>query len=224
MNIPHWLIKLAPVLPLALVVGVKPALAQARVGVGAGYGYGYGGYPYFGGPWGWFGNYPAANGSFWTNGLTLYGPPVPTFGVVPGSFGGSDAHRVLTQPPIGSGIFGVGIYGYRNLPPRPAPRTIYLEPPPPPSVTAGGPPPIAARAARITVRLPQPNATLWIDKKETRSTGSERTFESPELADGQTFEYKLIARWISNGQEKAESRTVTVTAGQSMTVDFNFAE
>lgn len=94
-------------------VGIGPGGTWAGPVVGPAWGgpwgpWGYGPRvgPWFGpGLWGWgwpwWGGAPGAIGSFWTNGLPLYGPPVPTFGPVPGSFGGSDAHRMLNNGPLG---------------------------------------------------------------------------------------------------------------------------
>ena len=58
--------------------------------MGAGYGYGYG--PY----WGFYPNY--YNG-FYGNGLSMYGPPVPTYKPIPGVFGGGDS-QFFGPPPI----------------------------------------------------------------------------------------------------------------------------
>ncbi|QEL20094.1 TIGR03000 domain-containing protein [Limnoglobus roseus] len=79
------------------------ASAQTRgfVGVGVGVGgypgggyYGYPGWNYYGLPYGPYAyGYPSALGTQWSNGHSLYGPPIPTFGPTPGAFGGGDAHR-----------------------------------------------------------------------------------------------------------------------------------
>ena len=68
-------------------------------GVNAGFGYrGYGGFGprYFG--------VPGAAGSYWTNGPSLYGPPIPTYAPVPGTFGNADVSREFfnaPRPPTG---------------------------------------------------------------------------------------------------------------------------
>ena len=82
-------------------------------------GYGYGGFgPRYGG--GYFG-YPGAFGSFWTNGRSLYGPPVATGAPVPGSFGGSDASYNTSSPGSYSPFFWNGTLGVagasRDFPP-----------------------------------------------------------------------------------------------------------
>ena len=56
----------------------NPAV-QHRIQVRTYPGYGYGGfYPYYG------------YDGFYSNGFSMYGPPVPTYGPVPGYFGGGD--------------------------------------------------------------------------------------------------------------------------------------
>jgi uncharacterized protein (TIGR03000 family) len=62
---------------------------------------GYPGYAFYG---------PRA-GSSWSNGLSLYGPPVPTYGPIPGVFGNNDLRKLWEQVPSPGIPFGwVGIY------------------------------------------------------------------------------------------------------------------
>lgn len=62
---------------------------------GPGFGFGPRVGPWFGpGVWGYPFFFSGAYGGFWLNGNSLYGPPVPTYGPIPGSFGGSDAQRL----------------------------------------------------------------------------------------------------------------------------------
>src|SRR5581483_1078113 len=83
----------------------------AGVGVGVGPGWGYPGLPggpYVTYPWGPSFGWPGfigATGSFWTNGLSLYGPPVPVYGPIPGVMGNDDLVRQWKQHP---GIFQFG--------------------------------------------------------------------------------------------------------------------
>ncbi len=174
--------------------------------VGGGYGYG---------PWG----APGAAGSFWTNGQSLYGPPVPTYGPIPGVFGASDAgrHFFKAPPPASAVWFGLGWAGYRSPSPRHLPLTVSVDPPPaaPPAVPADG-----GACIRLAVRLPDPDADVWIENTPVTQKGADRLFESPPLAVGPTYRYEVVARWKENGRERAESRTITGAAGQTLTVDF----
>jgi uncharacterized protein (TIGR03000 family) len=72
----------------------------------------------------------------------------------------------------------------------------------------------------MEVRLPDQDAEVWINRTKTKSSGLERTFESPELKVGAEYEYELVARWKVNGEQQAESRKVMVTAGKTVLVDF----
>ena len=84
--------------------------------------YGLGGGPYIGYPWG----YSGAAGHFWTNGLHLYGPPVPVYGPVPGVFGNDDlVRRWHGWPSIG---FPFGWFGLYAASPRPRPLTVSVHP------------------------------------------------------------------------------------------------
>jgi len=189
-------------------------------GVTGGPGLGYSG-PYWPGFW----SPPGAAGSFWTNGLSLYGPPVPTYTPTPGVFGAADSQKTFFRnPPPANGVFvGLGWGGYRSPSPRGVTPTVSVFPPgqsvtliqAPPAATAEGQP-----CLRVVVRVPDPNAEVWIDNKATVQRGSERLFESPPLVPGQSFRYELVAKWVVNGQEKAESRSVTGEPGQTVAVDF----
>lgn len=192
---------------------------STRVGVGVGVGYGFG--PF--GAWG----YPAATRSFWSNGLSLYGPPVPTYSPIPGVFGAGDAgkHFFRNPPPTAFFRFGVGWLGSRSPSPRPHPLSVTVYPPPAPSVQVlPGVPATTADGApclRLSVHVPDPTAEVWIEKTAMTQRGADRSFESPPLEAGKTYKYEIVARWKENGQDRAESRTVLGTPGQTVRVDFS---
>lgn len=178
-------------------------------------------------PWYW--GIPSYSGSFWTNGLSLYGPPVPTYGPQPGVFGAGDAGRTFFRnPPPANGVWvGLGWFGDRTPSPRCLPRTVSVYPVPesvrvvPGAVaaTADGAP-----CLRLAVRLPDPNADVWVEKVEMKQRGAVRAFESPPLEAGKGYRYELIAKWIENGREKAESRVVFGKAGETVAVDFTIPD
>ena len=192
------------------------------LGVGPQFGYGPQ-YGYlarsYGSGYGWY--YPAAFGSFWSNGLSLYGPPVPTFGVTPGSFGGSDAHRNYFLQSYYS--MDWDSYRYKSQMPygwEPsakwngdcricAPIVVTL------------PAASALDKARFAVRVPHPDAELWIGSTKLKPSGMDRSFETPALESGKNYDYEFIARWTDErGERRAESRTVTVKGGDSVDVNF----
>lgn len=206
---PGWRDRLEPGAPGSLPWSYYGLENGPTVSVGVGM------WPGYGNRWGW----PAAGGAFWTNGLSLYGPPVPTYGPVPGTFGGGDAHRFYSNPPL----FGYGLYyfGYRSPSPRLANPTVNVYPPGQEPVRQRLlTPPSNAKCCRLEVTLPHPEADVWLNTTAVKGTGTERAFESPELEAGKTYKYEVIARWQQDGREKAESRTVTVAAGQTVVADF----
>ena len=86
-----------------------------------------------------------------------------------------------------------------------------------------GPPavgPDGRGCCRLTVCVPDPAAQVWVQKTEMTARGVERAFESPVLAGGTRYEYEVIAKWAVNGWAKAETRVVSLTAGQTARVDF----
>ena len=186
--------------------------------------------PFVGYPLGFGWAPPGAFGSFWTNGLSLYGPPVPVYGPTPGAFGGGDEIKTFfRKPPPTAGIFfGTGWVGSRSPSPRPHDPTVNVYPTPPVdggSTPLGVPqelgatPPANPASFRLTVRLPDPAAELWVEKTATKAKGAERVFDSPPLKPGE-YKYELIASWTENGQPRAESRTVSAKPGESFVVDF----
>src|SRR6476660_9340519 len=108
------------------------ASAQVMLGFGVGSGYPYPA-PYwnypglYGGPYvttgypfvGWPG-YRGAFGSYWTNGLSLYGPPVPVYGPIPGVLGNNDlVNQWHARPTLGGGFGYYGWVGPFRASPRP---------------------------------------------------------------------------------------------------------
>jgi uncharacterized protein (TIGR03000 family) len=184
----------------------------------------------------WSGVYPGFYGGyfpgFYSNGFSMYGPPVPTYGPVPGTFGGSD-QRMFTYDPS---LYPRG-YGYRPLAaaPRPSRAPSWSNPPrqrnddpapelapapkPLPSVRRNGAAPVV-----VEVVIPEANATVVIDGQATQQSGARRRFESPALPSGKMFEYEVRARWQANGQAVVQTRTVEVRAGERVVVDLTQPE
>lgn len=183
----------------------------------------WGGRPWGGPGWLWWGP-PGAFGSFWTNGRSLYGPPVPTYGPTPGVFGaGDDDKRFFRNPPPTSGLYiGLGWVGTRSPSPRYFAPNVSVHPAPPSVSVVQAPPAVTADGApciRLAVRLPDPAADVWIEQTAMKQTGTDRVFESPPLKDGQ-YKYTIVARWANAGRDQAESRVVVAAPGQTVQVDF----
>jgi uncharacterized protein (TIGR03000 family) len=88
--------------------------------------------------------------------------------------------------------------------------------------SAGQPEPQPAESATIEVRLPAA-AVLTVDTYVTQQRGSVRTFVTPPLAPGKTYQYELVAVWNDGGAKK-EVRHALVRAGGRTLVDFNAPE
>jgi uncharacterized protein (TIGR03000 family) len=187
----------------------------------------YGG-PFVGYPWGYYGYYGPRAGAFWSNGLSLYGPPVPTYGPVPGVFGNGDLNRLWKAVPSPGIPFGwVGLYAAS---PRPRPLTVNVWPS---TERVAGPTtqPVAAAPAEVqgpclilSVKVPQPSAEVFVDGVKTSQTGTDRIFESPPLNAGQEFKYEVMVRWLERGAMHESKRTVIGTPGEVVRVDFTMPE
>ena len=196
--------------------------------VGPAWGPGFaGGFP------GFFG-IPGAAGSVWTNNLSLYGPPIPTYAPVPGVFGQNDMSRLFFDQPPPSRFYGYGGgFGYgpglgwggRYSPSPRGPVSVGVYPPAASSVTVqGNDGSSPAGVIRVCVKLHTPEAVLWVERQELKLPGTERVFESSGLEAGQSYRYELIAKWKTGGRDQAETRTVTARPGELVTVDFTVPE
>jgi uncharacterized protein (TIGR03000 family) len=73
--------------------------------------------------------------------------------------------------------------------------------------------------AQITVVVPA-DAELFFDGDATTQTGTERIFVTPPLKAGTTFHYNLVAKWKADGKLVEQKRTVDVTSGGRVRVNF----
>ena len=138
-----------------------------------------------------------------------YGGPVANYTPVP-AMGGCDRHRRYMTPPVRT--YGLNVFSYRSAVARLCTPSVSVWPAAAASASAG--------CARLEVRLPHPAAEVFVNRQPTAATGTERAFESPPLEAGKEFGYEVVARWVENGEKKAVTRTVAVTAGNTQVVDF----
>lgn len=180
---------------LIAIVFAAPSPAQVYVGVGTppvGYAMIR---PYWYYPYGYFGYYPSAWGSQWSNGLTLYGPPVPTYSAVAGAFGGSDGRMNFTRPDD----------------PRPfAPRGPLS---PDDFVTL--------TFAQVDLKLPAADATVTVNGTTLKQTGTERSFRATNLPQGMTSRLTIHVTWTEGGQVKHAGRDIDVRGGLHVRVDLS---
>ncbi len=164
---------------------------------------------------GYLGVYPGGYNGFWSNGFSMYGPPVPTYGSVPGYFGGSD-QRLSNFPNIsiqnGADI-GLGHSGSGGAGPR---RRHWAG-----ADGIAAPTPATGQAV-IDVRVPAADAEVSFEGTNTRQTGTRRLFQSPVVQVGTTYYYKIRARWkLPDGTTADQERSVGVRANETTVVDFN---
>ena len=107
--------------------------------------------------------------------------------------------------------YGPGYYGYQSA---------Y------PSADYGYDMTALADSTRViaTVRLPRPDARLWVEDQQTDSGGATRQFVSPPLEEGR-YVYTFQAEWLdNNGRTVDQTRQVRVQPGDRVTVDFTRPE
>jgi uncharacterized protein (TIGR03000 family) len=230
------------IIPFAFVCALAgafvPNRAEAQIfGRSAGVGVGiYSGSPYAGPS---VGVYPLYYPGFYGNGMSMYGPPVPTYGIVPGTFGGSD-YRVNQNAPFlgtGSGLFfrrstRSNVDSARSNPKYdetvavPSSRISTGEPPlaedavlnEPPLYTDPSPKP--SGILMVEVRVPNANAIVYVNNQPTRQSGVIRTFASPQLPEGDAYEYDVRVEWTANGRRVSRTKTINGKPGENLVVDF----
>ncbi|HKB06560.1 MAG TPA: TIGR03000 domain-containing protein [Gemmataceae bacterium] len=191
---------------LGLAADVRAQVHSWGAGIGVWYGYGYG--PVWG-------IYPTYYQGFYGNGLSMYGPPVPTGKPIPGVFGGGDS-AFFDLPPIYPGWLHAGCTPLGC--PGPMPPTLFGPPAP------GGvllPPALAKPCAlEVEVRLPCSDARFYIDGTESKGSGTVRHFRTPEVGTAQTYNYDLRAEWTVDGLTTTHAKRVIGRAGERVVVDF----
>jgi uncharacterized protein (TIGR03000 family) len=203
-------------LAAAVLLALCPAAeAQFRGGGGRGMSYGRGAY-YGGGGYG--GYYPGGGG---------YGNYAPGWGYgnyYPGAYVGSTGYA--TSPGMGYGYsgvyqpyqqYGMATPGYVQ-PYAATPGTPTTPTTPAPGATTSSYPP--GTSAKLTVKLPAPDAQVWVDNWQPQMTGAERMLTTPPLQPGQTYHYTVKAQWNDGGRPVTQERRIDFQAGQEVTVDF----
>ena len=75
--------------------------------------------------------------------------------------------------------------------------------------------------ANIRVIVPNSQAVVWFGGYKTQSTGTERTYQTPTLKPGTSYDYQVRVAYTQAGQNMIQERTIRVTPGQPVVVDFN---
>jgi uncharacterized protein (TIGR03000 family) len=74
--------------------------------------------------------------------------------------------------------------------------------------------------ARLEIRLPDPQATIFVQGREIPSSGAVRQFKSPPLDPAHQYAYSVRCDWNANGKVVSEERQVNVEANGQSVVDF----
>ncbi|REK07507.1 MAG: TIGR03000 domain-containing protein [Planctomycetota bacterium] len=85
---------------------------------------------------------------------------------------------------------------------------------------------LAARANRDSVRLNvsvPDDATVFINDRPTTSTGGQREYVSHDLRSDSRYAFRVRAEFERDGQPVVEEKTVTLTAGQTASLDLRAA-
>jgi uncharacterized protein (TIGR03000 family) len=78
----------------------------------------------------------------------------------------------------------------------------------------------ATSTTRLTMTLPTAETELEIDGTLIPGTGRSRTLETPPLAVGATYQYRVVARWQPNTYtDMSRTKMVTFRAGQPVQID-----
>ena len=101
-------------------------------------------------------------------------------------------------------------------------------PPPAPADDAGGAPGAGRGVFRtkratgvLAVRVPA-DARVFVNGLETSSTGSYRQYASRNLKPGSSYNYEVRAEVVRNGEPVTETKTATISAGNSAELAFDF--
>jgi len=79
----------------------------------------------------------------------------------------------------------------------------------------------SARAASVKVLVPDREAQVTFQGQRTATKGIERTYKTPPLAPGAQYYYDVSATWKEKGKEITRTRTIRVSPGGSVVLDFN---
>jgi uncharacterized protein (TIGR03000 family) len=80
--------------------------------------------------------------------------------------------------------------------------------------------PVAEAKANLTIIAPAADAQILFDDTPTSQTGTERAFVTPPLEVGKIYTYTVRVRWQENGKPVEQTRTVELTGGGRVRVDF----
>ena len=140
-----------------------------------------------------------------------------------------DEHR------FSSPMLNTGVYDYTTITPMwnaahdyqygipSRPYSVPTTSPLPTTSSYPSPRPISKNSpapANIRVVLPEATASVWFEGHSTRTTGTDRVYQSPPIASGTTYSYRIKGVWTEGGRQVVQERTIAVGAGQTAVLDF----
>ena len=145
-----------------------------------------------------------------------WGPSAPAIPYSPGSMPMGSAwnygpNNIYANPHA--------VYGVVNYPPIVVIQAETKPGEPKPMETPIAPRPKEGMGANLKFNVPA-NAKLYVDGRLTLISGTERTFTTPPLAEGQKFFYDVKAEVVVNGKAVVEEKRVVVEAGANITQSF----
>jgi len=79
--------------------------------------------------------------------------------------------------------------------------------------------------SKLKITVPQDDAKLQIQGKDTKPTGVTREFETPELEVGKVYEYDFAVTWEPNNYTKiTRAKTIEFKGGDDISVDLTKAD
>lgn len=80
--------------------------------------------------------------------------------------------------------------------------------------------PMQTTQANVRVILPDSQAVVWFGDYQTKSTGTDRVYQTPALQPG-SYNYQIKVSYVHDGQQLSLERTVAVTPGQTIVLDLS---
>jgi uncharacterized protein (TIGR03000 family) len=74
--------------------------------------------------------------------------------------------------------------------------------------------------AFVTVRVPAPDAKVWVEGQEMKDRGAIREYRTPALEEGHNYTYEVRAQWNENGKNREQTRSFHVHPGDHIMVVF----